>query len=334
RAKQEWQEAARLNPNNADAWELLAEAYLSEKNWKAAVEPFRQLLRLRPDTANVYERLAAAALHSGEEASAAQFAQEELQRDPKNIEALKIAIRLLPYAKDAEQKLNYLRQMVALQPNDSEFSLLLAQEAITQHRYPEALAALDSLLQREPENVKALSLRGMSRVESAASAAEQAQAEADLKRALELAPGVPFPRFYLGKLYARQGRMMQAVAQLELAARAMPGRKEIFFELQNAYAQTGQPARAAQARQQFAALQQEETLLDTLQKRCVVEPNDFDSHLRLGLLLLKHGDRRKAGLFLKRAQTLRPEDIRVKTALQQVALQSGRPESLTVPGGP
>src|SRR5262245_2364160 len=50
RAKQEWQAATHLSPNNADAWELLAEAYLSEKDWKAAVEPFRQLLRLRPET--------------------------------------------------------------------------------------------------------------------------------------------------------------------------------------------------------------------------------------------------------------------------------------------
>lgn len=333
RAKQEWQEAARLNPNNADARELLAEAYLSEKNWKAAVEPFRQLLRLRPNTENVYERLATAALQSGDQESAAQFAQEELQRHPKNVEALKIAIQLLPFAKDAAQKLNYLRQMVALQPENREYQFLLVQEAIAQHRYPDALKTLDTILQREPENVKALSLRGMSRVESATSAAEQALAEADLKHALELAPDAPFLRFYLGKLYARQGRMPQAVAQLERAARQMKGRKEIFFELQNAYTQTGQPARAAQAQKQFAALLREETLLDTLQKRCAAEPNDFDSHLQLGLLFLKHGDWRKAGVYLKRAQTLRPDDARVRAALQQVAQQSGRPDTLTVPGG-
>src|SRR5262249_4670269 len=45
-AIREWQEAARLDPNLADAWRLLGYASISADRWLDAAEAFRQLRRL------------------------------------------------------------------------------------------------------------------------------------------------------------------------------------------------------------------------------------------------------------------------------------------------
>jgi tetratricopeptide (TPR) repeat protein len=318
-AEQEWRAALRLDPNNADAWEQLGELNLSTQDWPAAVAPFRQLLRLRPNAPHVYERLAVATLRSGDEISALKYAEEELKREPNNLGALTIAALLLQDTGDDAKRLECLRRLTALQPDDKEALQTLAQALVAQRQYAEAQSVIAPILQRDPINIPALELRGEARMESDFTPQGKAQAEADFKRVLALNPKAAVAHFYLGKLYRREGRFALALPHLEAAARNLPDRAEVYFELAGLYARMGRSQEATHARQRFNALHQQADLLRRLEERCAADPNDFEDRRQRGLLALQSGDYRRASNYLHQAQQLRPNDVTTRDALQRLA---------------
>src|SRR5579871_3361967 len=53
KAEQEWLTTLRLDPNNAEALELLGGYYLSTNRPEAALAPYLRLLRLKPETPGI-----------------------------------------------------------------------------------------------------------------------------------------------------------------------------------------------------------------------------------------------------------------------------------------
>ncbi|HZP80050.1 MAG TPA: tetratricopeptide repeat protein [Chthonomonadaceae bacterium] len=322
-AEREWREALRAAPNNADAWEQLGELYASAHDWPRAVEAFQRLQQLKPETPHVYERLAAASLRTGNEVAALKYSQEELRRDPDNITALAITGFLYGDMGDKEKQLQSLRRLVQVRPNEMDFLLMLGEALVNQQKYTEARPIADRILEQNPDSSFATMWRGLILLNTDHTPQGEAQAEADLLRALQLNPQNRLPRLYLGQLYRRQKKLDRAVAELEEAARLMPGRTAVFYELAGAYAQAGQSQKAAQAQARFKALEQERDRLGHLEELCAANPNDFDAHLQLGLTMLQRGDIRRASSHLTSALRLRPNDARVRTALQTLSAQTG-----------
>jgi len=322
-AEREWQTAVQLDPNNAQAWELLGEFYLSTSNQARAVTPFRQLLRLQPDTPQIHSRLAGCLLWAGDEIGAYKEAQQELKRNPDDISALAISALILSYLGEEQKQLTYLRRLVNLRPDDPEFVLMLAQALTFEHQYAEARPLLERVLEITPTNAQAFSLRGMGYFSEDSSPQGLKRAEEDFNQALRHDPLASFPRLYLGKIYRRRGEPRKAVALLEQLTRFLPRKTDILFELATAYEQAGQSEKAALTRQQFEMVRQEADQERILEKRCSVYPNNFDNHLKAGNLFLNKGDYRKASLYLNRARTLRPGDSRSLSALRQLASLTG-----------
>jgi predicted Zn-dependent protease len=317
KAEREWRSAVRLDPENATAWELLGEFYFSTRSWHAAADAFRNLLRIHPDAPDGYARLAAATLCTGEEKAAYRYAQEELKRDPDDVGALTVAVALLAYMGEDERRLEYLGRLAKLRPNDLEFLTMYAEALIYKHHYREARPVIEQILRLARDNAQAFSLRGVCTFHEDLTPQGLKKAEADFLRALQIEPLAPFPRFYLGKLYKRAGQPKKAVFQLENAAHFMPNKMDIFFELAEAFERAGQPRKAALARKRFETLRDEASRLSVLEKRCAMNPDNFDYHLELGLLTLQKGDQRKSGFYLSRALGMRPGDARAKAAFRQ-----------------
>ncbi len=318
-AEQEWRAALRLEPNNADAWEQLGELYFSTHDWPAAVEPYRQLLRLRPNTPHLYERLAVATLRDGDEVAALKYAEEELKRDPNNLGALTIAATLLQDTGDDAKRLEYLRRLAKLRPDDLDTLSPLAEALTEQHRCAEARPVLEHILQLDPNNLPAYELRGEGWMEESTSPQARAQTEADLQHALQLNPQAPVAHFYLGKLYQSEGKFALALPHLEQAAKAMPDRVTVFFDLAGLYRQMGRTQDAERALSRFQTLRRQADHISQLDERCTLEPNNFDAHRERGLIALRQGDFRRARFYLHRAQELRPDDTITQRALQQLA---------------
>jgi Flp pilus assembly protein TadD len=320
-AEREWREAARLSPETPIVWELLGELYMNTDQWGKGMGAYRNLLRLAPDKPALHARLAVCALRSGEEVLAAQYAREELKLRPEDPASLTILAFLSEMQDDPETQIVYLQKLLQRSPDDVEYLRSLAQAYGKLGKYAESGPVLERLLVLKPDDAAAHAMRAIALFQTDASPAALSRSEADLLDALRLNPLYPFARYYLGRVYLRQGRLKEAAFQLELAERLTPHEMNVPFELATVYTRLGQPERAAAARQRFETLRQEVTQVSVLQKRCSLEKNDFDSHLALGKLTLARGDYRQAGYYLGRAVTLRPDNGEAKQAYDQLRAQ-------------
>jgi predicted Zn-dependent protease len=76
---------------------------------------------------------------------------------------------------------------------------------------------------------------------------------------VRLAPDYPFGHYLLGLLYVDTGDIVQAIPELETAARLLPDEAQFQFALGNAYARAGRAKEAAQARAAFTRLKKNES---------------------------------------------------------------------------
>jgi Flp pilus assembly protein TadD len=89
-------------------------------------------------------------------------------------------------------------------------------------------------------------------------------------------------------------------------------------ELANAYQQLGQTEKAVTMRRRFAAIEKLGHEISVLKSRVSNNPNDFNNNLQLGLLLLQSDNPQGVEKHLNKARQLRPQDPRVKNALQRL----------------
>jgi tetratricopeptide (TPR) repeat protein len=324
-AEKEWQEAARLTPDNPAVWELLSELYINSEQWEKGTQALKHLLRTSPNHPFIYSRMAACALRSGQELEAQHLAQEELKRNPNDPASLTILAFLSEMQQDTDQQIVYLKRLEAIQPNDPDTLHDLVEAYYASGKYLDLLPIADRLVSIKPTDRTAYALRGAARFETDASPAAMAKAEADLLESLKIEPLSPFVRYTLGRLYLRERQYQKAVFQLELAQKLYPQKMDVYFDLATAYARVGQSEKAATARQRFEELRQEATTINVLQKQCALDKNNFDAHLKLGKLKLKYGDTRQALTYLQRALELRPNSVEAKAAFGQLKqeLQKG-----------
>ncbi len=329
RAQAEWRAALALDPRSADAWYLLGEMYLSMQNWPLGADAFQHLLRVRPATPHLHGDLATCLYQGGDRMGGYAEAQQELNRDPNHFASLVICARMAAVLSQDRQEGDCLRRLSALQPQSAPPQRLYAEYLVNNSRYAEAAPILQRLVALSPGEPQAYSLRGISGFSTDASPRGLSQAEADFRQAIRLDPRIPLPYLYLGKLYRREGHAAEAIPPLEAAHRLTPEQIAISFELAQAYEQAGKAAQAARMRALCARLQQEDSLKNSLVKRCMVDRANFDNHLQAGLLVLKSGDYHEALYYLSRARMLRPHDARALAGLQELAAAMRRapPES-------
>jgi predicted Zn-dependent protease len=319
KAEQEWLEATRQDASDPRAWDYLSEYYLATHNWPAATEALQKLAQLKPETPHLQARLAQSSLQAGDERAAYGYAEESLKREPNDAETLQLFCTLLQRTGEDQRRLELLRRLVTLQPENAANQMALAEALVSKQLFAEARPRVEQILQRDPANVEACSLRGMITFNADPSPQGMRSAEADFLRVVRAPRFAPFAHFYLGKIYLRLGQPAKAVPPLKAAAKALPNKREVLFALSDAYGQAGKTAQAEQARQQFEALRQLENRIDRLTSQCAANPNDVAGELELANLLLQHGEFQKAEGHLNKALALHPNDPRVKAALQQLA---------------
>jgi len=317
-AEQEWLEAARLDANDPRAWQYLGEYYAAIQRWHAAAAALRRLAQLQPQTPHLSARLALCSLQSGDERAAYGYAEASLKREPDDADTLALFASLLQKTGEDQRRLDVLKDLGRLRPDDPAVQLQLAEALVGKTLYSEAGPMVERVLRHDPDNLEALSLRGMIAFSIDPSPQGSARAAADFLRALSAPRFAPLAHFYLGKIYLRTGEPARAVPHLEAAARALPNKREVFFALASAYDQIGEGGKADGARQRFQALRQEESRIDSLTNQVAADPTNFDRQLELGLLLKKYGEYRRAELHLTKAQALRHDDARVQSALRDL----------------
>lgn len=319
KARQEWLEAVRLNPQNVEGWKLLGEYYRFHRQWEQALHAYRQIERYRPQEAGIYTMMANFAAQAGDIPSARRYVDRALQQNPNDISALELGQSLWTQKKEEQQRLKYLRPLVQRQPDNIDHRVALVEVLIRELSYEEARPHVEHILKLNPHNAQAYAIRGFLQIVGNTSPKAMAQAEADLRYSLKLDPKNPFTLFQLARLYKRQGKLDSAIALLEQAGRLGPDQFNIFYELALAYEQKGDRQRATQARQHFETIRRNMDRALLLEKRCIAFPNNFEYHLEYGLLLTQNGDYEKAREVLRRALEIRPGDARAREALKNLS---------------
>lgn len=335
-AETQWKEAVRRDPNCADAWAALADSYRSQQAFPAAIGAYRHLIRLKPHLSEVYKELGSCVVQAGNANSDVAYEQaiKDLANDPNDLAALTIASTVLIHRDDQKTQLMYLRRMVQLQPDNVDFLITLAQTLVNAHLYDEARPLLDKLVGSAPDSPAAFDLRGQSLLFGDGSQQALTQAEGDFTHALQLNATSPLIHLNLARVYNRTGQPQKAIAELRTAVESLPYSPDIYFELARAYTLENKPDRAAAAQARFVVLRQSDDRQSSLTKRCSAFPDNFEYAMELAELLLQKGAPGKAGYYINRALSLRPDDPRAKAALKEFTAMIGAAQGQPGSGQP
>ncbi|MDF2440402.1 MAG: hypothetical protein JWN98_1386 [Abditibacteriota bacterium] len=318
-AANEWLQAVQLDPHNATAWELLGDYYSGAKNWPAAREAYERVARLQPDTPQLFSRLAVSIGQMGDVQTAQRHATEAIKRDPNDVDALYIVVTLLGQSGlDEALRLEYLRRLVKLEPDNSEYLGLTTDALILGKQFREAKPLVERLLKLNPNFAPAYAMRGSIILNSERSPSALAQAEADFRKALQWEPHNLQSRRYLAKVLLRRKLPTQAIQQLEIVQRAQPRDFVHLHELAIAYQHAGDIAKATFYRRRFAQMEQVAYKIKTLKVHVKSNPKDFESMLQLGTLLSKSHNPKDAEKYLQKALALRPTEARAKKANREL----------------
>jgi Flp pilus assembly protein TadD len=153
---------------------------------------------------------------------------------------------------------------VRARPRDPRLQLALARFEDDVGEPVRALAVLDRLLARRPDDVGALNFAGYLRADRNR---ELDRAAALLRRARELAPGDPDVLDSWGWLLHRQGRHREAAAAIARATRIAPREPEILVHLGEVWAVIGNRRQARAVLERARALAPPARLRDRIDAR-------------------------------------------------------------------
>ena len=317
-AAAEWEQAVRTDPKLIEAWVLLGEYYFGRERFEDAIRCMSQVVERAPETPDCHGRLAIAFLSVRSELAAFEEAEKELKRNPKHIPSLAVVASLAGSGGMGEKQLTALEQLVQLLPEDADFLEKYCQSLLERKRDADAGVYIDRFVRLAPNSHLAATYQGILAYRLDASKEGSQKAIAHFKRALELEPQALFPRLYLGKLYLRIRDTKQAVVILEDAAKKMPRKMDIQFELANAYTQAKQPAKAKLAQGRFEALRKDNDKMRSLMKRCAVDPKNAALFKETGLFSLSIGNTMNARVYLDHADKLTPGDPQIEAAWKKL----------------
>lgn len=267
--------ALRLDPKLDEAWVLVGDVVAADGDVVAAREAYRKVGPASVDYATARGRLAWSLQNEDDSAGALKMARETVQALPDSQEALAVYADLL---------------------RENE-------------RYDEAIAAMDTLIQRAGPNVgwRLYHLRGI--VNERAGRWDAAQV--DLQAALRLNPDSAETLNYLGYGWANRGQNMKlATEMLQRAVTLEPRSGAIIDSLGWARYRAGDYRQAVR----------------DLEQAVMLEPSDPDVNDHLGDAYWRIGRRLEAQFQWRRVLTLNPtKDIR---AAVEIKLVSGLPPAV------
>ena len=273
-AKETYRGILAANPGDTDARQRLMELFIEDKEWDPARALLRDGLRISPGNIGMMQALVAVEQRAGG-LDAALAAADQLKRDPANMPAAsalrgdvymaqrRFADAATAYAADLkampssllalrsaaalnasgapDRAADGLRTWLAAHPDDADAAQVLASLDIAAKRYPGAERALQTVLDKRPNDAVALNnlawvlqLRGDDRARALA------------QRAYALAPS-PEAADTLGWIMTARGDAGRAVGLLRQASQARPGNPAIQFHLAQALSAAGQQEEAIKA---------------------------------------------------------------------------------------
>ena len=298
-------EALAKKPDQADAHNMLG-LLLGRKgaDKSEVIAEFREAVRLRPDFAEAQNNLG--------------LVLTQVDEDEGAIAAFREAIRIRPNYADAHANLG-----AALIPTDGE----------------QAIRELEKAVALEPSSVKAQF--NLATAYGASPKYGSAKEIELLRKVIAMSPTFARAHLALGKALLQDGKVPEAITELQEAARLDPQSGEAHYQLGLAMARAGRKdegtAELQKGRELSSADDRNQNVnLDIAEGRAALDKGDLDqaatkfrhalklqpessdAHRYLGAVLEKNGDTESASREYENAVDLNPGDVSARQSLQKL----------------
>jgi tetratricopeptide (TPR) repeat protein len=231
-----------------------------------------------------------------------------------------------------------------------------AREQVQSGRVQDAIPLLKTLLAEDPESAEAHMLLGVA-LRSIADPEFLGEAQAELRQALMLDPGLHWARFALARIYMDLGRDTRALQELEAGLKGLPNQPLFLSFLGEVYRRLGQPQRSLKLSGEaltrapnlsiprlhralaWRDLGEPERAVKELETGLRAEPVVPEMLRTLGVLYLQTEKADQAIRILERAVALDPSSAEGHLQLAQAHLQQQQPDkalrqlTLALPAG-
>jgi tetratricopeptide (TPR) repeat protein len=254
-AAAKFQEAATLDPKLAPAHAALAEVLLEQKKYDPALAEIDRYLELDPGKPRGLRVRFDVLKAKGDKAAAAAALDTLVKADPGHESAVRLfnegaeAVR----ADDNAAAVQYLKRSLEMDPALDPAYVALGGLYLRHKQYKEARELVDQLLQREPNNLEALTLRAEA-LKGLGDKAGMQQAEAALKAATTSQDVSPDALFKQGITLYNAGNIKEARATFERVAAAKPDFAKVHYMLGLSYANLNETAKAKEHFETFLKL--------------------------------------------------------------------------------
>lgn len=318
KAPRYFREALVLDPVRADILNDLGAVYLLQRRYYESLVALQGATTAQPDFAPAWANLGR--LHIAMEMAYTATAElkKANQLAPGNVEVLadlgEACRRTLNY-KGAEAA---YQEAIALKPDHVRAHTGLALVLQEKGKYDEALAILEKADRLSPDDPGVLATIGSIYLKKGTTAAEWAQCEKYLRKALELDPTLADAWISLGNFELLRGKPKDAIDPLTQAITLAPEHMGALNLLERALRRSGRVAEADRAAKVFrerALRDREETVMEERTSR---DPEDWDAIARLAELYLLTNKRYKAVWMTNRLKEGAPYHPKLPKLLQAV----------------
>jgi len=235
---------------------LLSQAYIGDGQMQRAVETFQQAAIKTPRDEKLYAYMADACTDHQDYAVGLKMVDQGLQQLPESARLhYERAVFLGRLDRFGDAKPEFERA-AALAPGTYIAYLALVQENLYEDKYPDAIRLLREGIKAGHGDYRMLSLLGTVLMHEGASPGQPQFNEARdaLEESAKERPDYSATQIALGKLYAMEGRMTDAVEHLEIGRRLEPNNPEVYANLAHAYRRLGNRDKAQQSLAQLSRL--------------------------------------------------------------------------------
>jgi len=318
-AEQAWQRALAAGVPPDDRALRLAQAYLDQNDYIAAIETLTAWVDKQPQDSGLLYRLGLLVSTQDPEA-ALEYLNRAEEIDPSlrsKVSKLQRAIVSARYAEDPAYSLVITGRALARLEEWGLAIQAFRNATLARPDYAEAWAYLGEALQHQPDRENAPVPKSPPPTEGLT----------ELHKALELDPNSLAAHTLMALYWSRQGKYDLALTSVQTAVELEPKNPLLHIELANAFAQAGDMESAYQALEQALALapedssllrqavdfllrydyQLEQVALPIARRLVIMEPGEPASLDCMAQLLIRLGDLDSAERFLERALQADPD---------------------------
>jgi tetratricopeptide (TPR) repeat protein len=209
-------EALRINPDDDEVHNNLADAYKNQGKLDEAVREYQEVLRLNPDSSRPHKDMGDVYKAQGKSDEAVREYREALGIDPDNFDALKKLGDLYENQGKLDEAVREYREVLKLNPGSGSAHRFLGDVYRTQGKFDEALKEYQQVLRLNPDD--------------------------------------RYLHYNLGEVYQAQGKLDEAIREYREELRINPYDEVVLDTLREVYQAQGKPNEAIRLYQEVLRL--------------------------------------------------------------------------------